>query len=112
EGGSGGAHRNVGLALGEKGKMLEAMPHLVRGTQEQATQILAGVLFQNGKLADALAVIDYASRWYTRADQWLTYAGIAYGANDAARTARGYNFAYQLDPDAFDATQLNAYAHM
>jgi tetratricopeptide (TPR) repeat protein len=29
---------------------------------------------------------------------------------DSARTVRAYGLAYQLDPEAFDATQLNAYA--
>ena len=104
------AHRNLGLALAQQGKVVDAMHHLVRGTHEQATQILSGVLYQTGKLPEALAVLDYASRWYVRADQWLTYGGIAYAATDNARTARAYGLAYQLDPAAFDASQLNAYA--
>jgi tetratricopeptide (TPR) repeat protein len=104
------AHRNLGLALAQDGKILDALAHLVRGTREQATQILAGVLFQTGKLPDALAVLDYASRWYARAEQWLTYAGIAYGADDLARTVRAYELAHELDPDAFDATHLDAYS--
>jgi hypothetical protein len=104
------AHRNLGLALAQQGKVVDAMHHLVRGTHEQATQILSGALYQTGKLPEALAVLDYASRWYVRADQWLTYAGIAYEADDKVRTARAYARAYQLDPDAFDATQLSAYA--
>src|SRR6185295_19966035 len=82
----------------------------MRATPEQATQILCGLLYQTGKLADAMTVLDYASRWYARADQWLTYGGIAYAAMDNPRTVRAYALAYQLDPDAFDATQLNAYA--
>src|SRR5690349_6044340 len=82
----------------------------MRGTHEQATQILSGVLYQTGKLPEAMAVLDYASRWYVRADQWLTYGGIAYEADDKARTARAYGLAYQLDPNAFDASQLAAYA--
>jgi tetratricopeptide (TPR) repeat protein len=104
------AHRNLGLALAMQGKVTDALVHLVRGTREQATQILSGVLYQNGKTADAMSVLDYASRWYVRADQWLTYGGIAYAAMDNPRTARAYQLAYQLDPEAFDATQLNAYA--
>src|SRR5262249_11988472 len=104
------AHRNLGLALAQQGKIVDALHHLVRGTREQATQILSGVLYQAGKLPEALAVLDYASRWYTRADQWLTFGGIAYAAMDNARTARAYKLAYQLDPEAFDASQLNAYA--
>lgn len=104
------AHRNLGLALAQQGKIPEALVHLVRGTREQATQILAGVLSQRDKLPDAMAVLDYASRWYVRADQWLTYGGIAYTAMDNARTVRGYALAWQLDPAAFDPTQLNAYA--
>lgn len=104
------AHRNLGLALAMQGKVTDALAHLVRGTREQATQILSGVLYQNGKLADAMAVLDYASRWHVRADQWLTYGGIAYAAQDNPRTVKAYQVAYQLDPDAFDATQLNAYA--
>lgn len=104
------AHRNLGLAYAQQGKAAEAMPHLVRGTREQATQILSGVLYQSGKLPEAMAVLDYASRWYVRADQWLTYGGVAYAAMDNPRTVRAYALAYQLDPEAFDTSQLNAYA--
>ena len=86
------------------------MLYLVRGTREQATQILSGVLYQSGKLPEAMAVLDYASRWYNRADQWLTYGGIAYAAMDNPRTVKSYALAYQLDPQAFDESQLNAYA--
>jgi tetratricopeptide (TPR) repeat protein len=107
---NGEAHRNLGIALAQQGKIPEALHHLMRATPEQATQILCGLLYQTGKLADAMAVLDYASRWYARADQWLTYGGIAYAAMDNPRTVRAYALAYQLDPDAFDATQLNAYA--
>ncbi|MBA2540739.1 MAG: hypothetical protein H0V17_13960, partial [Deltaproteobacteria bacterium] len=70
-------HRNLGLALAQQGKVIDALYHLTRGTRDQSTQVLAGVLFQNGKLADALAVLDHASRWYTRADQWIGFGGIA-----------------------------------
>jgi tetratricopeptide (TPR) repeat protein len=104
------AHRNLGLALAQQGKLAEAMHHLVRGTSEQAAQILSGVLYQSGKLVEAMGVLDYASRWYTRADQWLSYAGIAYAAMDNPRTVRAYTAAYSLEPDAFDPTLLNAYA--
>lgn len=107
---NGEAHRNLGIALAQLGKIPEALHHLMRGTPEQATQILCGLLYQTGKLADAMAVLDYASRWYARADQWLTYGGIAYAAMDNPRTVRAYALAYQLDPDAYDASQLNAYA--
>ena len=62
------------------------------------------------RLPEALGVLDYASRWYVRADQWLTYGGIAYAAMDNVRTVKAYNLAYKLDPSAFDPTQLNAYA--
>jgi tetratricopeptide (TPR) repeat protein len=107
---NGEAHRNLGLAFAMQGKIGEALEHLTRGTHEQATQILSGVLYQSGKLPEAMGVLDYASRWYVRADQWLTYGGIAYAAMDNPRTVKAYALAYQLDPDAFDATQLNAYA--
>ncbi|HEY5927581.1 MAG TPA: tetratricopeptide repeat protein [Kofleriaceae bacterium] len=104
------AHRNLGLALAMQGKVNESLAHLVRGTKEQATQILSGVLYQNGKLPESMAVLDYASRWYVRADQWLTYGGIAFAAMDNPRTVKAYQLAYQLDPEAFDASQLNAFA--
>jgi tetratricopeptide (TPR) repeat protein len=104
------AHRNLGLALAQQGKVVDAMHHLVRGTREQATQILAGSLYQSGHVPAAMAVLDFASRWYNRADQWLTYGGIAYSAMDNPRTVRAYKLAYQLDREAFDASQLNAYA--
>jgi tetratricopeptide (TPR) repeat protein len=107
---NGEAHRNLGIAFAQQGKIPEALHHLMRGTPEQATQILCGLLYQTDKLADAMAVLDYASRWYVRADQWLTYGGIAYAAMDNPRTVRAYALAYQLDPDAYDASQLNAYA--
>src|SRR2546429_529010 len=35
---------------------------------------------------------------------------IRYAAMDNPRTVRAYKLALQLDPEAFDATQLNAYA--
>ena len=104
------AHRNLGLALAQQGKVADALAHLTRATREQATQILSGVLFHAGNAPAAMAVLDYASRWYTRADQWLTYGGVAYGAMDNPRTVKAYALAYQLDPGAFDASQLNAYA--
>ena len=104
------AHRNLGIALAQQVKIPEALHHLMRGTSEQATQILCGLLYQGGQLPGAMAVLDYASRWYVRADQWLTYGGIAYAAMDNPRTVRAYALAYQLDPDACDASQLNAYA--
>lgn len=104
------AHRNLGLAFAMQGKVTDALAHLVRATPGQATQILAGTLYQGGRLPDALAVLDHASRWYTRADQWLTYAGVVYAAVDNPRTVLGYDRAWQLDPTAFDASQLNAYA--
>jgi len=107
---NGEAHRNLGLALASQGKIADAMAHLVKGTREQATQILSGVLYQAGKIPEAMGVLDYASRWYVRADQWLTYGGIAYAAMDNPRTVKSYALAYQLDPSAFDASQLNAYA--
>ncbi len=104
------AHRNLGLAFAMQGKVTDALAHLVRATPDQATQILAGTLYQGGRLPEALAVLDHASRWYTRADQWLTYAGVVYAAVDNPRTVLGYDRAWQLDPAAFDASQLNAYA--
>jgi tetratricopeptide (TPR) repeat protein len=104
------AHRNLGLALAQQGKIIDALHHLVRGSRDQATQILSGVLYQAGKLPDAMTILDYASRWYTRADQWLTYGGIAYAAMDNPRCVKAYALAYQLDPESFDASQLNAYA--
>jgi tetratricopeptide (TPR) repeat protein len=104
------AHRNLGLALAQQGKVFDAMHHLVRATREEASQILSGTLSRAGHVAEAMAVLDFASRWYDRADQWLTYGGIAYGAMDNPRTVRAYRFAYQLDPGAFDPSQLNAYA--
>lgn len=107
---NGEAHRNLGIALAQQGKIPEALHHLMRGTPEQATQLLCGLLYQTGNLPDAMAVLDYASRWYVRAEQWLTFGGIAYSAMDNPRAARAYALAYKLDPDAYDATQLNAYA--
>ncbi|MFT3696280.1 MAG: tetratricopeptide repeat protein [Kofleriaceae bacterium] len=104
------AHRNLGLALAQQAKVIDAMHHLTRATRDQATQILSGVLYQAGHLPEAMAVLDFSSRWYNRADQWLTYGGIAYAAMDNPRTNNAYRLAYQLDPQAFDASQLNAYA--
>src|SRR5262249_24525227 len=77
-----------------------------------APQILAGVLQQGGKLAEATAVLDYASRWYVRAEQWLAYGGIAQGVGDTPRTAKAFGGAYQLDPEAFDLARLHAYASL
>ena len=104
------SHRNLGLALARQGKIPEALHYLTRSAPEQATQVLCGVLYQSGQLADATAALDYASRWYSRADQWLTYGGIAYAAMDNPRAVAGYARAYRIDPGAFDPSQLNAYA--
>ena len=104
------AHRNLGLAFAQQGMVPDAIHHLVRATRDQALQLTSGVLYQSGRLVEAMAVLAYASRWYVRADQWLAYGGIAYGAGDNAQTTAAYKRAYQLDPKAFDATQLNAYA--
>ncbi len=104
------AHRNLGLAFANQGKVAEALAHLVKATPEQATQILSGVLYQAGKLPEAMAVLDVASRWYTRCDQWLTFGGVAYAAMDNPRTVLAYDRAWQLDRDGIDASQLNAYA--
>lgn len=103
-------NRNLGLALAQQGKLVDALHHLSRGTREQATQILAGVLFQHTKLAEALAVLDHASRWYTSAEQWLGFGGIADATADRVRTERAYRRAYELDPAALDAAQLEAYS--
>jgi tetratricopeptide (TPR) repeat protein len=102
--------RNLGLALAAQGRVPEALAMLVRATPEQATQILAGVLNQAQKLPEALAVLDYTSRWYVRADQWLTFGGVVYAAMDNPRTVKAYATAWELDPDAFDCSQLNAWA--
>ena len=107
---NGFAHRNLGMALAHQGKLPEALHHLTRGAPEQATQLLCGLLYQAGKLPDALAALDHASRWYVRAEQWLTCGGIAYAAMDNPRARAAYAAAYQLDPDAGDPSQLNAYA--
>jgi tetratricopeptide (TPR) repeat protein len=104
------AHRNLGIALARQGKIPEALHHLTRGAPGQATQLLCGLLYQSGKLPDAMAALDHASRWYTRADEWLTCGGIAYAAMDNPRALAAYAAAYRLDPDAFDPSQLNAYA--
>ncbi len=103
-------NRNLGLALAQQGKLVDALHHLTRGTREQATQILAGVLFQHSKLAEALAVLDHASRWYTSAEQWLGFGGIADATADRVRTERAYRRAYELDPSAFDPAQLEVYS--
>ncbi len=104
------AHRSLGLACAQQGNIVDALHHLARGTRGQATQILAGVLFQLGKLPQALAVLDHASRWYRRAEQWLGFGGIADAAADHVRSERAYARAFELDPDALDAIQLDAYA--
>ncbi|HEY1556896.1 MAG TPA: hypothetical protein VGF94_18800 [Kofleriaceae bacterium] len=106
------AQRNLGLALAREGKVLDAMHHLVRAEPERGAQILAAILAHHGRAPEALAVLEYACRWYARADQWLGYASIAYAAGDAARTAKAYGLAFQLDPDAFDADTLHAYANV
>ncbi len=104
------AQRNLGLFLAQQNKVFEALERLIRATRDQGTQLCAGILYQAGHVPSALAVLDYASRWYLRADQWLTYGGIVYGAMDNPRTVRAYSLAWELDPDAFDPSQLNGYA--
>jgi tetratricopeptide (TPR) repeat protein len=103
-------HRNLGIAQAGVGDVAGALASFCRATKEQGTQLCSGVLHQQGRVAEAMAVLDYASRWFTRAEQWLTYGGIAYAAMDNPRTVRAYANAYALDPEALDASQLNAYA--
>jgi hypothetical protein len=92
------AQRALGFALAQQGKLVDALDRLTRGTRELAPQVLSSMLVQRGNLADALAIAGYASRWYTRADEWLTYARIAADAGDAARAARAYARGVELDP--------------
>lgn len=110
DGNNGEAHRNLGLAQAMQGKATCALAHLVRTSRDQATQMLSGTMYHAGKIPEAMAVLDYASRWYNRAEQWLTFGGIAFGAMDNPRTVHAYALAYTLDPAAFDASMLNAYA--
>ncbi|HUJ59001.1 MAG TPA: tetratricopeptide repeat protein [Kofleriaceae bacterium] len=103
------AERDLGLALARQGKVQDALHHLVRGTGEQAATILAGVLVRAGLVPDAMALLDHASRWYARAEQWTGYASLAYEAGDLPRTARGYERAARLDPGALDPTMTRAW---
>ena len=106
------AHRNLGLALAQQGKVFDAMHHLARVTREETSQLLSGALHRAGHVVEAMAVLDFASRWYNRADQWLTYGGIADGAMDTLRTVRAYRAAYQLEPETLDRSQLAAFARV
>jgi len=106
------AHRNLGLALARQGKVLDAMHHLIRADAERGAQLLAGMLVHDGRAADAITVLDHASRWFSTADQWLACAGIAYAAGDTPRTAKAYGQAYQLGGATFDAATLHAYANV
>jgi hypothetical protein len=92
------AQRVLGFALAQQGKLVDAFDRLTRGTAELAAGLLASMLVQRGKLADALAIQGYASRWYTRADDWLVYARTAADAGDAPRAARARAKAHELDP--------------
>ena len=104
------AHRNLGLALAMQGKVGEALCHLVRGTREQAPQVLAGVLHEGERVVEAMAVLDYASRWYARAEPWHALAELARSMGQTARALRAYQHAYQLDAKSFGPAQLDAYA--
>jgi tetratricopeptide (TPR) repeat protein len=92
------AQRVLGFALAQQGKLVDAFERLMRGTGELASGLLASMLVQRGNLADALAVQGYASRWYTRADDWLVYARTAADAGDLARAARARAKAHEIDP--------------
>ncbi|HEX4452238.1 MAG TPA: tetratricopeptide repeat protein [Kofleriaceae bacterium] len=92
------AQRVLGFALAQQGKLVDAFERLTRGTGELASGLLASMLVQRGKLADALAIQGYASRWYTRADDWLVYARTADDAGDPPRAARARAKAHDLDP--------------
>jgi tetratricopeptide (TPR) repeat protein len=82
----------------------------MRGTRDQAIQVLSDALAVSGRMPEAMAVLDYASRWYARAEQWLAYAAVAQGAMDSTRTAKAYRLAFQLDPARFDARMLDTFA--
>lgn len=104
------AHRNLGLAYANVGDVPAALAHLERWAPAQSMQVAVGTLFAAGHGKDALALADFASQWFTRADEWVTYAAVAYQAEDNPRTALAYDTAWALDPDAIDASNLNAYA--
>src|SRR4029079_16166593 len=92
------AHRNLGLALAQQGKLPEALHHLTLGVPDQAADILCSVLRQSGRLPEALAGAGYWSRGYTRADQWLGHARIACDAAHYPRAAAVFGRAHRLDP--------------
>jgi tetratricopeptide (TPR) repeat protein len=105
----GEAQHRLGIALAHQGKLAEALHHLTRALPEQASQMLAELLHEAGRLPDALRALDYASQRYARADQWLGYAAIAEAA-DPQRAVAGYAAAYALDREAFGPAELHGYA--
>ncbi len=107
---NGEGHRNFGIAYSMQGLIEPALTHFARASRDQDTQFASGTLFQAGHPALAMRVLDYASQWYTRAEQWITFGAIAYQVMDNPRTVLAYRNAWQLDPDAFDASNLNSYA--
>jgi hypothetical protein len=94
-----GAHRKLGLALAHQGKVLDALPHLVRGAGDEAMSALAGALVKGGRTTEAIGVLDHASFGYARSEQWLAYAELAAAAGDEARAARARELARQLEAD-------------
>jgi tetratricopeptide (TPR) repeat protein len=103
-------HRNYGIARAIQGDIEAALTHFARASSDQDTQFAAGTLFQAGHPTLAMEVLDYASRWYTRAEQWLTFGAIAFQVMDNPRTMIAYSAAWELDPDAYDASNLNSWA--
>ena len=104
------AHRNLGIAYAMQAKVEPALTHFARATRDQDTQFLSGVLFQSGHPEQAMRILDYASRWYTRAEQWINFGAIAFQVMDNPRTVQAYAHGWELDPEVFDASNLNSYA--
>jgi tetratricopeptide (TPR) repeat protein len=104
------AHRNLGLAYAMVGDAVSALAHLERWSRAESVQVAAGTLYQSGHREVALRVAELGSQWFTRAEAWVTLASLAYQAEDNAIAERAYANALAIDPDAVDASNLNAYA--
>ncbi|MGE0547965.1 MAG: hypothetical protein AB7O24_00710 [Kofleriaceae bacterium] len=104
------ARRQLAKAFVRQGKLPEALGELEHCDRGHALDAVVRMLSEAHRSSDLLAVLDYASRWYARADQWTSFAVLALGAGDAARAAMAFTRAHQIDPSALDEMMVSAHA--
>jgi tetratricopeptide (TPR) repeat protein len=103
--------RNLGIAYAQDGDDYEAVRAFARFDDATEGVKLAGLVLCQAKHAkEGLAVLDYISRWFTRAEDHRYHALFAWQAGDDPAMLRAYGRAWRMDPAALNGVDLNGYA--